>query len=61
MTAKTFYTQFSLEILPLMQIAVPKGRDVSGSFYKNVVLKKLQPKLRKIHPKNQSPACPFVT
>ena len=23
-----------------MQIAIPKGRDVSGSFYKNVVQKK---------------------
>ena len=31
-----------------MQIAVPKGKDVSGSFYKNVVLKN---KTRKIRPK----------
>ena len=34
----------------LMQTAVPKGRGVSGSFYKNVVLKKLRTKMRKICP-----------
>ena len=39
---------FSSEVLGLMQIAVPKGRGVSGSFCKNVVLKKLPTKMRKV-------------
>ena len=39
----------------------PKGRGVSGSFYKNVVLKKLGTKNEKSMSKNWSPACPFVT
>ena len=37
--------------LPLMQMAVLKIRGVSGSFYKNVVLKNLRTKMRKIRPK----------
>ena len=36
---------------PLIQIAVLKGRGVSGSFYKNVVLKKLRTNIREVCPK----------
>ena len=46
------YTPFTSEFLGNMQIAFPKGRGVSGKFYKNVVLKKkMRIKLRKSRPK----------
>ena len=52
MTAKkVLYAIFFRNCGPIMQIAVPKGRGVSGSFYKNVVLKKLRTKMRKVRPK----------
>ena len=35
-----------------MQIAVPKGRGVFGSFYKNMALKKLRTKMSTERPKN---------
>ena len=38
---------------PLMQIAIPKGRGVSSSFYKNVVLKKIAKKNEKSTSKNK--------
>ena len=44
---------------PLMQIAIPKGMGVSGSLYKNVVLKKISNKNEKSTSKNWFPACPF--
>ena len=34
-----------------MQSAVLKGRGLSGSFYKTVVLKTLQTKMREVRPK----------
>ena len=47
---KVLYTIFLKNSGPLMKIAVPKVWGVSGSFYKNVVLKKLQTKMRKVCP-----------
>ena len=46
---------------PHMQIAVPKGRGVSDSFYKNVVLKRNVNKNEKSTSKHRSLACLFVT
>ena len=54
------YTPFPSEILGLLQIVVPKGKGVSGSFYKNVVLKKIANKDEKNMSKNWSLACPLV-
>ena len=45
---KVLYAIFFRNSGPLMQIAVSKGRSVSGSFYKNVVLKQLRTKMRKV-------------
>ena len=45
---KVLYTIFFRNSGPLMQSAVPKGKGASGSFYKNVVLKKLRTKMRKV-------------
>ena len=36
---------------PVMQLPVPKGRTVTGAFYKNVVLKKLKAHFKRHHPK----------
>ena len=47
---KMLYTIFFRNSGPLSQIAVQKD-DVSGSFYKNMVLKKLPTKMRKVHPR----------
>ena len=58
---KVLYTIFFRNSGPLMKIAVQKRSGVSGSFYKNVVLKKLQTKIKKSISKNWSPPCPFVT
>ena len=52
LTAKVLYANFLRNSWPLMQtVAVPKGDIVSGSFYKNVVLKTMRTKLRKVRPK----------
>ena len=36
---------------PIMQLPVPKGRTVTGAFYKNVVLKKLKAHFKTRRPK----------
>ena len=36
---------------PVMRISVPKGRIVTGAFYKNVVLKKVEGTLQETPPK----------
>ena len=36
---------------PVIQIPVPKGRTVTGAFYKNVVLKRLKARLKRRRPK----------
>ena len=47
---KLLYAVFFRNSGPLMQSAVLNGRGVSGNFYKTVVLKTLQTKMR-VHPK----------
>ena len=50
---KVLYTIFFINSGLLMHISFPKTRGVSGSFYKNVILKiKMQTKMRKVHPNN---------
>lgn len=47
---KVLYAIFFRNTGPIVQIAVPRGRGVSGAFYKNVVLKTLRKKMRKLRP-----------
>ena len=59
-TAKVWNAIFFRNSGPLMQMAVPKGSGVSGSFYMNAALKTIANKNEKSTFKNRSPACPFL-
>ena len=48
---KVLYVIFLDNKGPVMQLAVSKGRTVTGAFYKNVVLKKLKAQFKRCRPK----------
>ena len=56
---QVFYAIFFDNKGPIMQLPVPKGRTVTGTFYKNVVLKKLKSNFKRCCPKQDSSTCAF--
>ena len=51
MVKKVLHVVFLDNKGPVMQLPVPRGRTVTGAFYKNVVLKKLKAQFKRRRPK----------
>ena len=51
---KVLYAIFFTNKGPAIQIPVPKGRTVTGKFYKNAVLRKLKNYYKNRRPKNRT-------